>query len=207
MYLKSACFAAMATTIALVACTNPTDHPPAGSGNVPTSGLGAGGGTSDEGGASLTDGGLDGEAGSAAACNGVTQQGTSVAELMIDGDPPPPLGGTIAPGTYVLTELDSYGPLQSNDAGTQGGLTGVVGRATLVVTANTLTVLGARGTSAAPLPADTVTASSFAIADTSLQTKTLCPTAGTAATVPFSSVGGGLALFVGTKRRELYTRQ
>jgi hypothetical protein len=144
-------------------------------------------------------------------CDSPTQQGGVIAEQRIVGAPPPPLGGAITPGTYTLAEADAYGPSQPLDAGDSGetsggGLTGVSGRATLVVTASTIRSFGSRGPSAS-LPADAVSGSSYTIVGTSLATTAACPTAGAQKTIPFSSVGGGLALFVDASHRELYARR
>lgn len=201
--LRIALASVITTSALIVACTSNSDHPPPSAGGTYTGGPVGSSGTVGEGG---VDGG-DAQAGEAGAnlCSSAVQQGATVDELNIGDTAPPPLGGTIAPGTYVLSELDEYGPAPA-EAGTDPS-TGFVGRSTLVVAGNTISIIGARGMKTATLPPDTVIGETFVIAGTSLQTTSVCPTAGTQKAIPYSAVGGGLALFVDTKHRELYAKQ
>lgn len=191
------------------ACSSTEDRPAAGTGGgIPASGLpGSSGGAGD----ASADGGsndatADADAGNL--CAGITQEGDPADEIALSGSAPPPLGGVIADGTYILTELTAYGQQTSNDAG-EGttGLTGVVARATVVFAGGTLKKIEARGTKAVPPTSDAVTGASFVVNGTSLQTTSVCPTAGTTKSIPFSAVGGGVALFVDATHRELYTKK
>lgn len=189
--------------MALVACSDADDRPAAG-GGATTSGPVGGSGSGTYGGGTGGEGGASSDAG-AVSCTATTQQGASISEILLGGQAPAALGGAITPGTYVLTELDAYGVLATNDAGTQTALTGVIGRATVIVTSTSMTVTGARGASGTPLPADTVQGTTFTIDGTTLRTTPACPSSGAKGTISFSAVGGGLALFIGTDHRELYT--
>jgi hypothetical protein len=124
---RIACFAlCLSVSIATYACKDDDKKPPVsadnGNGGPSTS---TGGGT--EGGAgdaSSIDGGGDG---AVAACNSVTNDGDAVEQNRIVGDPPIGSGGTIAVGTYELTQADVY-----VGAGGTPGPSGVTYRGILV---------------------------------------------------------------------------
>lgn len=200
--------------VAIVAACSDTDRPP------PAGAFSYGGGSSSS--SSGGEGGLVGEGGSDGAVGdgGVISciaSGTSsdpIQELTLRGAPPAALGGTLVPGTYVLSELSAYdqSPLDGGDGGeeTPGStLSGFTGRGRIVVTANGIAITGARGPTSSPIPADTVTAYTFVVAGTALDTTQVCPTSasGTKKTIPFSAVGTGLAIFPDANHRELYTKQ
>lgn len=189
------------------ACSNSSDHPPPAGDSTSNGGASGAGG---DGGRAIADAGEAGtsEAG-ASLCVGAIQQGTVVEGLTVMGDPPAPLGGSVQPGSYLLTEIDAYGGSGPADGGdmTDAGASGSAGRGTLVVAGNTIVIIGARGTNAASVPADTVSAVTFTVVGTSLQTTSVCPTAGKQQTIPYSAVGGALALFVDARHRELYAKQ
>jgi hypothetical protein len=111
---------------------------------------------------------------------------------------PPPLGGAITPGTYVLNELNRYG---GSDAGPA-----VAARATLYVTANTMTWIESRGPANA-LPNDQTRGGTFTAAGTTISLELACPQAGVATTIGYSAVGAGLALNVSATSREVYVKQ
>lgn len=185
--------------LALAMGCSSTDRPPPGAGAAAsTGGMGNGGlesGASDSGGA--TD-----------LCAPLAQLGSMVSEIRIAGAPPDPLGGTITPGTYVLTEADAYAEApDGGDAGetTAGGTSGTSLRATIIVTATSIRRVGARS-DGATLPADTTTAYTYVIERAALRATPQCPAA-TGMTVPYSAVGGALAIFVDGSHRELYAPQ
>lgn len=201
-------FAAIALA---AACSSTDERPAAGAGsytNGTPGGNGGGGGGGDDGGSGGSDGSADG--GAVDLCKSATQQGEATQELRLAGNAPPPLGGALADGTYVLTEMTAYGAnAPADDAGEGGGttgLTGVVARSTIIVQGTSLVMITGRGTQAAPPTTDTVTGATFVVNGTSLETTSTCPTRGTVKSVPFSAVGGGIALFVDATHRELYTR-
>ena len=154
--------------------------------------------------ASAADAAPDGSDAGSICFGAAQQQTTPIDEIIVSGDPPPALGGMIAPGTYVLSELDFYGVIPG---GAQDGVTGNAGRSTLVITADTMQIVGARGSSTAGLPADTVVGSTYTIMGTSLSTRSVCPVSGATKSIPYSAVGGGLALFVDARHREIYARK
>ncbi len=185
--------------IALAMGCSSTDRPPPGSGaGASSGGMGNGG---------LEAGAADG--GEATdLCAPLAQLGSPVSEIRIAGAPPEPLGGTITPGTYVLTEADAYAEVaDGGDAGetTAGGTSGTNLRATIIVTATSIRRVGARS-NGATLPPDTITAYTYVVDGAALRATPHCPAA-TAMTMPYSAVGGALAIFVDGSHRELYAPQ
>jgi hypothetical protein len=196
--------------VALVACADDEPRPPPASDSPPrgsTSGSGGASGGPSGSDAGPRDGASDAPKTDAPTtgpqlCDGLVQKGASVSETVVASDPPPPLGGTIPDGTYVLTEMTEHSA--SGDAGAPSGR---IGRGTLVVKDNTLAFLGARGTEGAALPADVATGFTFTANGTSLGTTSVCPVSGTAGALPYSAVGSGLSFQVDPTHRETYTRQ
>jgi hypothetical protein len=116
--LASAAFAG------LVACGNssPSTPPPFGAAGGPAppglvTGVGLGGGSS----------GTQGDGGST--CNTVVQQGDPIDILAFANPAAPPVGGSIPPGTYVLTAVAQY-----TDTADPGSGLGTVAAKTIVVT-------------------------------------------------------------------------
>lgn len=188
----------------VIACSNADVHPAAGGGS---SSSGVAGSPSTR---PLTDAAADPDA----SCASTVQKGPTIAEMLLPGTPPDALGGTISPGTYVLSEADFYGPAPDSGAPTDGGqgssgdgTTGFVARATIVVAGNTITKISARGPKTAPLPPDNLSASTFTIIGTSIRTTETCPEAGGEKTIPFSAVGGGLSFITDASHRELFTKE
>jgi hypothetical protein len=145
-------------------------------------------------------------------CEGAPQSTTAVAEVGVEGNAPPALGGEISPGTYILAEMNVYGAqVPKPDAGdeTPGpGLSGVVGRGTLNVFATgVLRIASARGNDANNLPPEKTDGFLFTKNGTSLDVTPVCPATGPKKALPYSAVGNGIALFVDATHRELYVRQ
>jgi hypothetical protein len=147
-------------------------------------------------------------------CEPPAQQGSVVDEVGVAGDPPPPLGGAIAPGTYVLTSMNAYvGPIPGGGANDGGedphgpGLTGRAGRGTLVITADVIRFIGSRGAANQSLPTDVHGAMFWKSVGTSIETTEACPDPRAKKAIPYSAVGSALALFVDPKHREIYDRR
>ncbi|MDB4933820.1 MAG: hypothetical protein JWP87_792 [Labilithrix sp.] len=146
-------------------------------------------------------------------CTGVTRSGEQVAELELPGEPPPPLGGPVIPGTYELTELNAYvtppakGPDAGEDEAPHARLTGRSAQITMVVTATELKIVEARSTGDGSLGGESARAMIYGVRDKSLSVTAVCPSAAAATSLPFSAVGGSLAIFVDPKHREVYTRR
>lgn len=147
-------------------------------------------------------------------CQGLVRGGQPISELEHASDPPPALGGTVVPGTYDLSELIVYsGPPDPGSSGGGGPVTTrVTGRAaqiTLVITEFELRSIEARG---APdgdggLLEGRSRAGLYRTDGTSLFETEVCPGTSLPVALPFSAVGGGLALFTDAKHRELYVRR
>jgi hypothetical protein len=145
-------------------------------------------------------------------CDGLMLGGNPIAETSLAGGPPPPLGGKVIPGTYDLEELDVYAAARAGDGGGDSTPvpppTGRVAQATIVVTEFAVRTIEAHGSSMdAGLPPETARAVLYRVDGTSLVVTAVCPTTEQPRSVPFSAVGGGLALFVDDTHRELYVRR
>jgi|GEM_PF-4942078 len=145
-------------------------------------------------------------------CEGLELAGATIEELQLPGEAPPALGGEVAPGTYDLTELYAYaGDANPSDAGSEGEppatrLTGNAARATVVVSRFEMRVIEARGTSQdGGLGAPTTRAVLYRVDGTDLVATAVCPTTALPVRIPFSTAGGGLALFRDATHREVYT--
>jgi hypothetical protein len=91
-----------------MACKEDPKRPPVGEGAAGPI-ANAGGATSGDGGEDDDDGGdADGGEGGAGACTDVAITGAVVDLLAVADNPPPGLGGTIAEGTYTLTDARLY---------------------------------------------------------------------------------------------------
>lgn len=144
-------------------------------------------------------------------CQGLALGADPIPELELASDPPPALGGTIIQGTYDLAELDVYaGPApagsSSGDEPSGSRLTGQAARITIVITEFERRAVEARG-AAAGLGAERSRAVLYRVDGTSLVETEVCPATALPVAVPFSAVGGGLALFTDAKHRELYVRR
>ncbi len=203
---------------ALVFSCSSSSHPAAtsGDGSVPTSSSagalppvdgssgssGASSGTS--GGDGSTDSGFDA---APRVCNTNVAGGAGIAQTVLAGAPAAPAGGTIAPGTYVLTERDLYtGGSGEADASAADGLTV---RRTLVFTTTNVDMTDSTTTSGGP-PVLTSSSATWAPYTTILSTTETCPYAKQVANVPFTVKGAELWLLspsASTLTRELYTKQ
>lgn len=147
-------------------------------------------------------------------CEGLSRGGDPVPELAIADNPPTPLGGTVIQGTYDLAELNVYtGP---PDAGSDDGgepppathLTGQAAQITVVVSEFAMRTVEARGTSEdGGLSPERTHAVLYRVDGTSLLATAVCPTTAAPVPLPFTAVGGGLAIFVDATHRELYVRR
>lgn len=188
-----------------VACGD-ADERPAASG---------GGGTTNPGGPSSpgtgssgsTDGGAATDSGDDPDACGVVEQASpdEVQELAISSDPPPPLGGTIAPGKYILSEMNAYVGEETVPGGPGPGLTGVVGRGTIVINGTTMRVLRSRSGGDAGAVSEEGSYA-FEVKGTSVDRKKSCPSSGAEGEIPFTATTGSFALFVDPGHRELYVR-
>ncbi len=137
-------------------------------------------------------------------------RGKTVAELGENMDVPPPLGGAIKPGTYLLDGLYVYGPIDAGpDAGPEvpnEALTGKSASGTLVVTSSTLAFLQAYGPTES-LGAAAATGFAYTAADTTISAAQVCPSTEPTRSIPYSAVGDSLALFVEPKRRVVFRRK
>jgi hypothetical protein len=200
------------SAIAIMACSDGNRPAPSGaSGGVYGSTSGAS--SSASGGSSTSSGssGADGSAEGGGACDGPTQLGEPLGEMRFAGDAPPPLGGVLADGTYILSSRDAFGaPPTSEDGGgaadSGSGGSSDVKRATMVIFGATMKFSASKGPAGSTLPADTVTGFSFATAGTTINATPVCP-AGPPLTIPYSAVGTGIALYLDSTHRELYVRQ
>jgi hypothetical protein len=125
-------------------------------------------------------------------CDAIAAEGKIVEELSVAGDMPPPLGGKVAAGTYVLFELYDY----PGDADA-GGTTGLAARKSLVLGSTTYRLADAEGRDDAGLGSSTVTGGTYAVSVTTLTRMQECPNASTIKN-GYSAAGGQLGLYDGT---------
>lgn len=194
---------AVALLLLVAACSDDGAPPPAASGGGTTASSSSSGGTTVD--AGLADAG---EPIGPALCEGLAQRSQDVAEYALEGDAPPPAGGKIAPGTYVLNELLAYGaPSSGGSDPPPPPPTGAMVRATMIVGTSTIRVLESRGKDAEPLPNDQARAMTYSIAGSELRTTNVCPSQGASKSIPFSAQGSLLVLYVGPNRVESYRRE
>lgn len=144
-------------------------------------------------------------------CMGLTRGGDAVPEIEVRGNSPPPLGGTIAPGTYDLRELTAYAGDAADGTDPEdvpsSRLTGKAAQITVLVTDNSLRFVEARGAmteQVATLAPETTRATLYRVEASSLVMTAVCPATAAPSPVSFSAVGTGLAIFPDGKHRELY---
>jgi hypothetical protein len=125
-------------------------------------------------------------------CESVKVEGQIVEELAVAGDMPPPLGGKIVPGTYVLFELYDY-----PGGADAGGTTGLEARRTLLLGTTTYRFADAEGTDDAGLGSTKVTGGTYIVADKTLTRAQECPSPSTI-TNGYSAAGSQLGLYSGT---------
>lgn len=140
-------------------------------------------------------------------CEGLTLGGDPVSELRLSGEPPPPLGGALAPGTYDLVELDEYtGASPDPDAGEDAPTSGTTGRqaqASIVLTQFELRVAEARGAVGAQGEKQ-ARALLYRTEGNYLIGTAVCPSTALPASMAYSAVGNGFAIFPDARHRELY---
>jgi hypothetical protein len=144
----------------------------------------AGGGISNEGGTTP----VDPDAGTVTgACNDILANGPLVDEVNVSGSAPAGTGGTIADGTYDLTEDRNY-------VGAAGaGPTGVQLRETLVVSGSELDFLTLSGGK------ETRQTYTFATSGAGISISKTCPTTAPTQQGQFSLVGSQLILLFGAE--------
>jgi hypothetical protein len=146
-------------------------------------------------------------------CKSVDAAGDQQQELALQSDPPPPLGGDIAPGIYDLTELDFYAgkPDASDEAGSPTPTSDRIAKATLTIvddqTQHTLQLGESYGTVTGGLGAPTARAFVFQKKDTSLLASQACPDAKPTTAIPYSASGPGIALFIDANHRLVFARR
>jgi hypothetical protein len=178
----------------------------AGGGATPPPG---GGGTSGDGGSP------DGQnGGPTSLCDpaAVSADGEPVGEIIVRADTPPaPLGGEIAPGTYVHTELTHSAPGSNNQDDEDGGGSGapssdVLASKALVIDGKTYRFAERTGTTQSGVPETaTLSGGTFAIEGTSVVLTETCP-GSKKRTIGFSFVGRSLSLYPTSDRRETYQK-
>lgn len=158
-------------------------------------------------------GGADAEAGlpqpQGSLCQGLVVAPKEIDEVTQAGGALPPIGGVVAPGTYDLEGLYTYGPVDAGaDAGEQPieGLSGRSGRGTLVVTKDTLAFIEAYGPTGA-LPPAAATGYAYTAAGTTISAARVCPETVATKDIPYSAVGDSLALFVDSTHRVVFRRR
>jgi hypothetical protein len=139
-------------------------------------------------------------------CNTVVPMGPQVAETLLTTGVPSATGGTIATGTYWLTELDLYGagPDASSATATRPPT-----QRTLVVDTTMMTVMFAEAVSAddGGVASTDSSSSSYAISDTIVSLSETCPASGSANNIHFTVQGSELWLFPTSSQREVYSLQ
>jgi hypothetical protein len=135
-------------------------------------------------------------------CNGLVPGGPSVGETVATSAQPTAAGGTIAPGTYWLTEIDLY-----NVDPEAGPPTAQPVRRTFVFDATAMTVQFAEAVASADGGTGAVdtSTSSYTISNQVLSLSETCPAQGSAGNVLFTYQGGQLSLFPTSDRTEIYT--
>lgn len=156
------------------------------------------------------DGGSDAGSPDASSC-GVAEHATTdeIGEVAVLGEPPPPLGGSIAPGTYVLSEMNAYvaeDPDAGPPTGPGPGVTGASGRGTIEIDGSTMRVLRSRTAGEGGAVTTEQGSFTYEVDGTSLKRTKTCPGATSDDVIPFTAAGSGLALFVDPQHRELYVR-
>lgn len=136
-------------------------------------------------------------------CNAIVPAGPLVSETAVDASEPAATGGTIATGTYFLTEIDLYG----------APMTGQVVQRTLVVDAakmNFSEVIGGSaeaGAGATDAGTTDNSTSTYTVYGNVVSLGEYCPTNGSADNVFFSVQGNQLTLFVTVMTANVYTLQ
>jgi len=124
-------------------------------------------------------------------CRPTGAEGPVIEELAVAGDMPPPLGGEIKSGTYVLSLLQFY-----PGGADAGGTTGLDARKTLVLDSMTYRLTDAEGTDDAGLGAPQITGGTYSVAEKTLTRSQECPTLASVAN-GYSAAGSQLGIYRG----------
>ncbi|MBX3223903.1 MAG: hypothetical protein KF795_25545 [Labilithrix sp.] len=130
--------------------------------------------------------------------------GTAI-EIRMAGTQPAPLGGTIAPGTYALSEVYTWtAPIADagEDIPTQQ-VTGKIASKTLRLTATDAKLIGAEGTESGGLGADRLTAGTYTTEGVSFVLRPTCA-AGPVKTYGYTASSAGIVLYDGD-RQEIFS--
>lgn len=188
---------------AMISACSASDRPPAAGNAVTAMPVPSSSGSS---GSAVVDSGADGEAGPEAdLCTPPAQQSQIVGEQQIPGDPPAPSGGVLKPGLYVLNELQSYDFMP--DGGSDPpppGPTGNYGRATMMVTSQSIRFLSSAGTDAAALPTDAPRIVTYTVAGTSLHLTDACTSSTASSDLAFSVTENLVTFYVAPRRLEVF---
>lgn len=121
-------------------------------------------------------------------CNNVDFQAPGVETQFQHGAAPAATGGTIVPGTYVLTESNIY----NADGGV--GPTGQTIRRTMVFTADKFDFVEEEGTVAGGVKETEKRTKTYVVKGTSLELATTCPAASGTVLVPYTVDGDKIRL-------------
>lgn len=199
-FVAGVCFSLAVLGLAS-ACVSPTDHPPPAEDPHPPVADSA---------PSVIDAEADADAGDAEAgagdggvtCITGTQQAGIVQQQIVAGSPPLPTGGTLVPGTYLLTTMNYYG-------GTPGP-SGVQAQLTLTITGNEFVIVGVRTAAKTITPADAIASMTQRVTQmgTSLFFSLVCPlTAAFPSELEYSIAGGNLTLYKNGMDLEIYVKK
>lgn len=146
-----------------------------------------------------------GDGGGDALCAMEAREAGTAMEIRTAGEQPPPLGGTIAPGTYVLSEAYVWvAPIvDGGEDVARQQVTGKIFSKQLRLTAAHAKIIGAEGTETDGLGADRLTAGTYTTRETSLVLTPTCAT-GPAETYGYTASSAGIVLYDGD-RQEIFT--
>jgi hypothetical protein len=138
----------------------------------------------------------------AATCAAAMQEGREVEEITQDYPLADASGGSITPGTYLLTQLDTYEVIDAggDPEGLNSVATGYTAAKTLVLGADgTFWLVEATGTEDAGLGASMTSGGVYTVSGTNLVLASSCPpaAAGTTVMYPYIAQGGSLSLYDG----------
>lgn len=142
-------------------------------------------------------------------CKPLEQQSQVVGEQEIPGDPAAPSGGALTPGLYVLNELQSY-QFDTTDGGTDPpppGPTGNYGRATMMITSQSIRFLSSKGKDPDALPADTQRVYTYRIDGTTLRLTEACAASAAPSELVFSVTERLVTFHVAPRQLEVYLRK
>ena len=192
--------------LALSGACSSEDRPPAGTSSASSTSTSSASSTS--GGPDASGADADAEGGEVigpALCEGLEQKSQDVAEYAMVSAAPAAVGGAIKPGVWVLNDMTFFTVGDPNDPDPPPpGPTGKLARATLIVSAQTIRRLEARGPDSAPLPPDTSSAATYTTSGNKLTTTPVCPTAGGAKDVTYSATANLLTLHIDATHTEIY---